>query len=263
MADDLLTPVLSIHDLTVRAPRSGATILRKVSFDIPRRMVTAIIGPSGAGKSTLLKCLNRLVDLGRDLDVSGRVVFEGTETRSPSVDPDELRRRIGIVFQQPVVFPGSIERNVLFAAHRLGLVNRRNRDEVLESTLSLAGLWSEVRERLAQPASTLSVGQQQRLAIARTLAVDPEVILMDEPTSALDPRSAAAIEEAIVELKKTRTVVLVTHQLDQAKRLADWVACLCPCDGAGELMEADRCSIVFTNPSREETQEFLGLRCDC
>ena len=260
---DLLAPALSIHELTVRAPRSGATILRQVSFEIPRRMVTTIIGPSGAGKSTLLKCLNRLIDLGGNLEVSGRVLFEGQDIRSSAIDPDELRRRIGIVFQQPVVFPGSIERNVLFAAKHLGLVNRKNREELLESTLSLAGLWTEVRDRLHRPAITLSVGQQQRLAIARTLAVDPEVLLMDEPTSALDPKSTAAIEAAIVELKKTRTVVLVTHQLEQAKRLADWVACLCPCDGAGELMEADRCSIVFSNPSREETQEFLGLRCDC
>ena len=263
MVDDLLTPALSIHDLTVRAPRSGTTILRKVSFEIPRRMVTAVIGPSGAGKSTLLKCLNRLIDLGGSLEVSGRVLFEGSDIRSAAVDPDDLRRRIGMVFQQPVVFPGSVERNVLFAAKHLGMVNRSNREELLESTLSLAGLWSEVRDRLNEPAATLSVGQQQRLAIARTLAVGPEVILMDEPTSALDPRSTAAIVTAITELKKTRTVVLVTHQLDQAKRLADWVACLCPCDGAGELMEADRCSVVFTNPSRGETQEFLGLRCDC
>ena len=263
MVDDILMPVLSIHDLTVRAPRSRAVILRQVSFEIPRRMVTAIIGPSGAGKSTLLKCLNRLIDLGHDLEVSGRVLYEGTDTRSSSADPDDLRRKIGIVFQQPVVFPGSIERNVLFAAKHLGLVNRSNREEVLESTLSLAGLWSEVRDRLDHPAATLSVGQQQRLAIARTLAVGPEVILMDEPTSALDPKSSAAIEAAILELKKNRTVVLVTHQLDQAKRLADWVACLCPREGAGELMEADRCSVVFTKPSREETQEFLGPHCEC
>ena len=253
--DDVLKPILTIENLGVRVKRDGHQLLRNVSFDIPRRMVTAIIGPSGAGKSTLLKCINRLIDLSTTLEVSGRVLFEGVDTRARFIDADDLRRRIGIVFQQPVVFPGSIERNVLFAASRFGNVN----GDTLESTLRQAGLWSEVRDRLRQPAATLSVGQQQRLALARTLAGNPDVILMDEPTSSLDPKSTAQIEETIVALKETKTIVLVTHHLEQARRLSDWVACLCQRDGAGELMEADQCETVFCCPSREETMQFLGV----
>ncbi|HVT05326.1 MAG TPA: ATP-binding cassette domain-containing protein [Thermoanaerobaculia bacterium] len=260
MSDDILEPILSTHQLSVRT-REGRFLLRDVGLEIPRRMVTGIIGPSGAGKSTLLKCLNRLIDLSGTLEVSGKVLFEGEDTRAKSVDPDELRRRIGIVFQQPVVFPGSVAQNVLFAATRLGTANRRNRDELLEESLRQAGLWNEVKDRLKEMASTLSVGQQQRLAIARTLAGKPDIILMDEPTSSLDPRSTESIEQTIVELKKTRTIVLVTHHLEQARRLCDWVACLCQKEGAGELMEADRCNVVFCSPVREETMEYLGMKC--
>jgi len=258
--DEILRPILSTASLTVRT-RDGKPLLRDVSLDIPRRMVTAVIGPSGAGKSTLLKCLNRLIDLDGSLAVSGQVRFEGGDTRDRSIDPDDLRRRIGMVFQQPVVFPGSIERNVLFAATRLGLVTKQNRGTLLESSLIQAGLWAEVRDRLSKPAATLSAGQQQRLAIARTLAGDPDIVLMDEPTSALDPKSTASIEETIATLKSTKTIVLVTHQLQQARRLADWVACICMKDGAGELMEADRCSTVFCCPTKQETIEFLNVRC--
>ncbi|HVS31164.1 MAG TPA: ATP-binding cassette domain-containing protein [Thermoanaerobaculia bacterium] len=253
--DDVLKPILTIENLGVRVRRDGHELLRDVSFDIPRRMITAIIGPSGAGKSTLLKCINRLIDLSSTLEVTGRVLFEGVDTRAGFIDPDDLRRRIGIVFQQPVVFPGSIERNVLFAAARFGPVD----GSLLESTLRQAGLWSEVKDRLQKPAATLSVGQQQRLALARTLAGSPDVILMDEPTSALDPKSTAAIEETIVALKETRSIVLVTHHLEQARRLSDWVACLCQRDGAGELMEAAQCETVFCCPTREETMQFLGI----
>lgn len=254
----LLQPAISVQNVCVRVRADGRLLLRDVSFDIPRRMITAVIGPSGAGKSTLLKVIDRLIDLSGTLEVTGSVLFEGSDTRSAFVDPDDLRRRIGIVFQQPVVFPGSIERNVLFAAERLGLVPRQEREAVLCSALTQAGLWAEVRDRLRHPAAALSVGQQQRLAIARTLAGRPEVVLMDEPTSALDPRSTAAMEETIVSLKATKTIVLVTHQLEQARRLADWVVCLCPVDGAGELMEADRCERVFCCPERTETMQFLA-----
>lgn len=256
--DDILTPILCVQDLSVRTVTERRLLLRDVNIEIPRRMLTAIIGPSGAGKSTFLKCLNRLIDLATTLSVSGRVLFEGQDTRSSKVDADDLRRKIGIVFQQPVVFPGSIERNVLFAAERLGLAGKRDRQAVLEATLAQAGLWGEVRDRLNEPAATLSAGQQQRLAIARTLAGDPDVILMDEPTSALDPKATAVLEETILSLKQTKTIVLVTHHLEQARRLADWVACICQKDGAGELVEANHCEQIFTSPAREETIEFLG-----
>lgn len=256
---DVLTPILSTHHLSVRTRSDGRYLLRDVSFEIPRRMVTGIIGPSGAGKSTLLKCLNRLIDLAGTLEVSGNILFEGADTREKRIDPDDLRRRIGTVFQQPVVFPGSIARNVLFAAKRLGVSGRGSQDQLLEESLRQAGLWEEVRDRLQETAATLSVGQQQRLAIARTLAGKPDIVLMDEPTSALDPRSTELIEQTILELKKTRTVVLVTHHLSQARRLCDWVACLCQKEGAGELMEADRCEVIFEAPTRRETMDYVGV----
>ncbi len=250
-------PVISVQRLTVAA--GTKTILRDVALDVPEGRVTAVIGPSGAGKSTLLRCLNRLVDLTPSLRTSGTVLFRGQDVRSRGVDVDDLRRRIGIVFQQPVTFPGSIERNVLFAARKLGLVTRRDEAEALEATLVAAGLWAEAKDRLGSPAATLSVGQQQRLAVARCLAGNPEVLLMDEPTSALDPRSTEALEETILRLKATTTIVLVTHQLSQARRVADQVACICPRDGAGELTEVDRCDVIFDSPSRRETREYLGL----
>ncbi|MDX1583511.1 MAG: ATP-binding cassette domain-containing protein, partial [Thermoanaerobaculia bacterium] len=215
---------LSAIGLTVR-DRSGRTILDRVNLDVPDRMITCVIGPSGAGKSTLLRCLNRLVDLTTSLEVEGRILFEGRDIRERGVDVDDLRRRIGTVFQQPVVFPGSIRKNVVFAARTLGLVTRRTENEILESCLRAAGLWSETKDRLDTEALKLSVGQQQRLAIARTLAGDPDIILMDEPTSALDQEATAAFEETVHELRRTKTIVLVTHQLPQAERLGDWIAC--------------------------------------
>ncbi len=251
-----LDPILETRGLSVRS--NGKSILHEVTLQIPRGRVTGIIGPSGAGKSTLLKCLNRLIDLTPSLDVSGEVRFDGRDVRARAVDADELRRRVGIVFQQPVTFPGSISKNVVFAARKLGLVRRRDEGPLVEQCLTAAGLWNEVKDRLGNPALTLSVGQQQRLAIARTLAGGPDVILMDEPTSSLDPKSTAAIEETISILCQAKTVVLVTHQLDQARRLADWIACICPVDGRGELMESGFCESVFCEPEREETREYLG-----
>ncbi len=262
MPDDeqLLRPVLATVGLSITTS-DGKTLLRDVNLDIPRRLVTGIIGPSGSGKSTMLKALNRLIDLTPSLRVSGRVLFEGSDTRAATVDADELRRRVGIVFQQPVMFPGSVEANVLFAAKRLGVATRANRTEVLESALQQASLWDEVKDRLTHSAATLSIGQQQRLAIARTLAGNPDVILMDEPTSALDPRVTEVIEQSIRSLIQTKTVVLVTHHLEQARRLCDYIACLCMRDGAGELMESDSCEVVFCSPRSEEARKYLGIRC--
>jgi phosphate transport system ATP-binding protein len=254
-------PILSIRGLTVRSPEG--VVLHDVSFDLPPGRVTGVIGPSGAGKSTLLRCINRLVDLSPGLRVSGTVRFRGEDVRGRRTDPDELRRRIGMVFQQPVTFPGSVARNVVFAARRLGRVRRREEGELAERCLRAAGLWEEVKDRLRAPATTLSVGQQQRLAIARTLAGEPDVLLMDEPTSALDPRSTEAIEETVAALTPEKTVVLVTHHLEQARRLASWVACICPVDGQGELMEAGFCESVLCRPQRSETRDYLGLAESC
>ena len=252
--------ILCTRGLTVTSRRESKALLREVNFDVPRGLVTGIIGPSGAGKSTLLKCLNRLIDLHPSLKVDGVVLFDGCDVRDRSVDPDELRRRVGIVFQQPVTFPGSIRKNVLFAAKKLGIVKKRDEENATERALTAAGLWKEVKDRLDRPAAALSAGQQQRLAIARTLAGNPDVILMDEPTSALDPKSTALIEETIESLKGIKTIVIVTHHFEQARRLADWVACICPApDGTGELVEANRCDTIFCSPQHPETASYLGI----
>lgn len=261
MFDRELAPAFEVRNLTVRC--GDRTILHEVNLDVPRGEVTGIIGPSGAGKSTLLRCLNRLVDLSPSLLVEGSVRYCGDDVRNHSVDPDDLRRRVGIVFQQPVTFPGSVSRNVIFAARKLGLVTKRGERELAERCLRDAGLWDEVKDRLHAPAPSLSVGQQQRLAIARALAGDPEVVLMDEPTSALDPRSTEAIEQTVASLRGNKTIVLVTHHLEQARRLASWIACICAVDGRGELMEAGFCKDVFCTPRREETREYLGVSAGC
>jgi len=254
-------PAFEVRGLTVRA--GARTILHEVSLDIPAGQITGIIGPSGAGKSTLLRCLNRLIDLSPALEVEGMIRFAGQDVRDRAVDPDDLRRRVGIVFQQPVTFPGSIAKNVAFAARKLGLVTRRGEAELAERCLRDAGLWDEVKDRLRAPALSLSVGQQQRLALARTLAGDPDVVLMDEPTSSLDPRSTEAIEQTVSSLRGRKTLVLVTHHLAQARRMADWIACICAVDGRGELMEAGFCADVFCRPEREETRAYLGVSGRC
>ena len=248
-------PVLAVRGLTVSAGRR--TILRDVSLDIAPRQAFGIIGPSGAGKSTLLKCLNRMTELTPGLTVTGEVLFNGRSIYDPGVSPDDLRARIGILFQQPVVFPKSIYQNVIFGVRHLGSVARADWPASAERALREAALWDEVKDRLTEPASRLSVGQQQRLCLARTLASDPEVILMDEPTSALDPRSTEAIEELIVRLKAKHTVVLVTHNVAQARRVADWLACVCVADGVGEVAETACCDALLDNPTCQATVEYL------
>lgn len=241
---DISRPVLVTHGLSVDAKKRP--ILRRVDLEIPRHRVLGVIGPSGAGKSTLLKSLNRLVDLeSPSLEVSGRVELDGRNIYDRSVDADEIRARIGILFQRPVVFPCSIFHNVLFGVRRVKRLPRRWWHQQAERSLREAALWDEVKDRLDEPAATLSVGQQQRLCLARTLALEPEVILMDEPTSALDPRATAAIEELIVRLKERHSVVLVTHDPAQARRVTDALACLCVCGGAGELLESGPTTDVF------------------
>jgi len=259
MIDDSAPDMIRIRDLTVRVARTGRVVLDGVTLDAPKHRITGIIGPSGAGKSTLLRCINRLVDLDRTLAVSGTVEIDGVDVRDSKCDSDDLRQRVGIVFQRPVTFHGSIRRNVLFAAKRLGIVKRSEEDALLEQCLRSAYVWDEVKDRLSHSAATLSVGQQQRLAIARTLAVNPEVILMDEPTSALDARSTAAVERTILSLRATKTLLVVTHQLQQARRVADWIACLCSQDGSGKLVESGRCDTVFLTPRHQETRRFIGL----
>ena len=251
-------PVLEARNLTVTA--GGKTILRDIGFTVQRHQVVGIIGASGSGKSTLLKSLNRLLELNPQFRVQGDVRFSGQSIYAPEVDADELRARIGIIFQQPVVFPKSIFQNVLFGTRHHDKVLRREWPDVVERALGEASLWHEVKDRLHESALRLSVGQQQRLCLARTLAVDPEVILMDEPTSALDPKSTEAIEELILRLKTTRTIVLVTHHLGQARRVADWLTCLSVRDGAGEIAESGCCADILTNPKSDEVADFFLSR---
>jgi len=248
--------VMTVRDLSVLAP--SAPLLQDVQLEIRRGEVLGIIGPSGAGKSTLLKALNRMVDLeSPPLEVRGEVELDGLSVYSPRTDVDDLRRRVGILFQQPVVFPRSIRANTLFGVVHHERLDRRQRSGRLEEALRRAALWDEVKDRLDQPATLLSVGQQQRLCLARTLAVRPQVLLMDEPTSALDPRSTAAIEELVLSLREAHPIVLVTHDLAQAQRTADRVACLCVRNGVGELIETACCTDMFSNPRCRETAEYL------
>jgi phosphate transport system ATP-binding protein len=236
-------PLFSLRNLSVVA--GARELLRRVSLEIPPGGVFGVIGPSGAGKSTLLKCLNRMVDLTPGLRVSGEVRFHGRDLFWPGVDADAHRARVGMLFQQPVVFPKSILQNVVFGVRQVRRVPRRAWGEMAERALTEAALWSEVRDRLHESALRLSVGQQQRLCLARTLALDPEVILMDEPTSALDQRSTEAIEQLILTLREHRTIVLVTHNLGQARRVAQRLACVQVVDGAGTITACGECGEVL------------------
>ena len=221
MTDDF---ILNIQNLTVTA--RSRLLLNQVTMGIPCGGVFGLVGPSGAGKSTLLKSLNRLIQLTPGITVAGNVKFKGECIYHRSTDPDKLRTQIGMLFQQPVVFPTSIVENVLFGVKRLGILRNRDFPSAVEQALGKAALWDEVKDRLNSSAQRLSIGQQQRLCLARTLICRPEVILMDEPTSALDSRSTAAIEELIQDLKTRHTIVLVTHQLTQAARVCDRIALL-------------------------------------
>ena len=250
--------VLQVRALSVFA--GTRQLLRTVSFSIPARQVFGVIGPSGAGKSTLLRCLNRLIDLDSSLRLEGDIHLHGRSIFAPDVDVDALRARMGILFQQPVVFPVSVYKNVLFGARHLDRVARAEWPALAERALREAALWDEVKDRLHEPGVRLSVGQQQRLCLARTLAVDPEVILMDEPTSALDAKSTEAIEELILRLKATRTIVLVTHNLAQARRVAGALACIAVRDGAGEIAECGPCSDILRGPPDEERPEVCEPR---
>lgn len=249
-------PVLEARALSVQA--GERTILRNVHVTVQRGQVFGIIGPSGAGKSTLLRCLNRLVDLTPGLQVSGDVRFHGVSMYRNGTDADALRARIGILFQQPVVFPRSILQNVVFGVRHLRRLRRKELPEIAERALREAALWDEVKDRFHESGLTLSVGQQQRLCLARALAGGPEVILMDEPTSALDPKATEAIEELILRLKQHHTIVLVTHDVAQARRVTDWLACVCVRDSAGEVVETACCDTMLNNPQCQAVVEYLS-----
>ncbi|MFY9820374.1 MAG: ATP-binding cassette domain-containing protein [Thermoanaerobaculia bacterium] len=243
-------PVLETEKLSVSI--GGRLLLRSVDLKVEPQRVLGILGPSGAGKTTLLRCLNRLCDLVPELVISGDVRLHGESIYGRNVDVDALRLRIGMIFQQPVVFPGNIADNVLFGVRRTRRLPRSAWPERVERALREAALWNEVEHRLREAAARLSVGQQQRLCLARVLACEPEILLLDEPTSALDEGSTREIEELILRLRERHAIVLVTHNLQQARRVADSVACLGVRDHAGELIESGRCCDVFDLPQFPE-----------
>lgn len=249
-------PVLEIQNVSVFA--GGKPLLRDVCLSLSGKGVHGIIGPSGAGKSTLLKSVNRLIELIPGLTLRGQVLFQGQPIYAPGVDADDLRTRIGILFQQPVVFPRSIEANVLFGVRHLGKVPRREWPETLEKALREAALWDEVKDRLKQPGQRLSVGQQQRLCLARTLAIGSEVILMDEPTSALDPKATEAIEELIIRLGERHTILLVTHNLGQAQRVCQRLAFIGVREGSGCLLAQGGTQDLLSLSDVPELSHFLG-----
>jgi phosphate transport system ATP-binding protein len=233
--------------------------LKEISFQIREREITAIIGPSGCGKSTLLRAFNRMNDLVESAHFEGEVLYHGVDLYAPRVDPVEVRRRIGMVFQKPNPFPKSIYDNVAFGPRVAGY--RGSMDERVEESLRRAALWDEVKDKLGSPGTSLSGGQQQRLCIARAIAVEPDVILMDEPCSALDPVATLRIEELMHELKRNYTIVIVTHNMQQAARASDVTAFLTMGDDrAGYLVEMDSTDQIFTRPQHKLTEDYITGR---
>lgn len=247
-------PVLDITGLHLFYGQKEA--LRHISLAIPRRQVTAFIGPSGCGKSTLLRCFNRMNDLVEGVRLDGSICLDGEDINAPDVDVIGLRRRVGMVFQKSNPFPKSIYENVVYGLRIAGIKNRAVLDETVERSLRAAALWDEVKDRLRESALRLSGGQMQRLCIARAIAINPEIILMDEPCSALDPIATSRIEDLIEELKQHYTVIIVTHNMQQAARVSDYTAFLY----LGELIEFDGTNKMFTTPSKQQTQDYITGR---
>jgi len=230
--------------------------LKDVSFGIPKSQVTALIGPSGCGKSTFLRCINRMNDLVEGLRIEGRIAIDGENINDPSLDVIELRRKVGMVFQKWNPFPKTIYENVIYGLRIAGIQDRAMLDQSVEQSLKRAALWDEVKDRLNQSAMGLSGGQMQRLCIARAVAVNPEIILMDEPCSALDPRSTSRIEDLIRELRGEYTIIIVTHNMQQAARISDFTAYMY----LGELVEYGPTQKLFTVPERKETEDYITGR---
>ena len=230
--------------------------LHEVDLDVPARRITALIGPSGCGKSSLLRCLNRLNDEIEDSRVSGQVLLGGADVYAADAIVHELRRRVGIVFQRPNPFPLSVHDNVAYGLRLLGIRRRRELDERIEAALKAAALWDEVANRLDESALGLSLGQQQRLVIARAIAIEPEVLMLDEPASALDPAATLRFEELLHELAQRYTLLLVTHNMQQAARVSDFTAFM----HAGRLVEFGDTDALFTNPRERQTEDFITGR---
>jgi phosphate transport system ATP-binding protein len=242
---------INVRDLNVFF--NSTQVLTNVNLDIPKGQITAILGPSGCGKTTLLRSLNRFLELDDGARIRGQVLLDGQNIYDPGTDVTEIRTRIGLLAQRPYALPMSVYENVAYGLRIHRVNNSQNLKPIVKHYLELAGLWNEVSKRLHDPASALSIGQQQRLCLARGLALEPEVILADEPTSALDPISAQHIEGKLMELKEKYTVVLVTHTLRQARRLADYVCFMY----LGEMIESGPAKEVFENPKQEKTKAYL------
>ncbi|MCE2502594.1 MAG: phosphate ABC transporter ATP-binding protein [Chlorobi bacterium] len=230
--------------------------LNGISMSIPEKRVTAFIGPSGCGKSTLLRSINRMNDLIEGITITGAITFDGTNIYQPGINVVNLRKRMGMVFQKSNPFPKSIYGNIAYGPKINGMSNKKKLDEIVEESLREAALWDEVKDRLDASALSLSGGQQQRLCIARAIAVNPEVLLMDEPCSALDPISTDKIEELILKLKEDYSVIIVTHNMQQAGRVSDYTAFFY----LGKLIEYDRTRTIFTNPSLQQTEDYITGR---
>ncbi len=247
-------PILTVENLSLWYGKSRA--LHGISMQIPEKKITAFIGPSGCGKSTLLRCFNRMNDLVDDVRTEGTILFEGASIHDPNLDVNALRSRIGMVFQKSNPFPKSIYENVAFGCRIQGINRKHDLDPIVERSLRGAALWDEAKDRLHESALGLSGGQQQRLCIARAIAVEPEVILLDEPCSALDPIATAKVEELMLELKSRYTLVIVTHNMQQATRVSDFTAFLY----LGTMVEYGETQKLFINPAKKQTEDYITGR---
>ena len=248
----MTSPIIEIADLSL-SYGADEPVLRNVQLTLERQSVTAIIGASGSGKSSLLRCINRLVELKPQVRITGDITLDGQSIFAPEIDVTELRQRIGMVFQKPNPFPMSIFENVAYGLRLVGEKSTRVIEQRVEQSLRLAALWDEVKDRLDSQAGILSGGQQQRLVIARAIAVEPEVLLLDEPASSLDPISTLRIEELIYELKSRYTIVVVTHNMQQAARVSDCAAFM----HQGSIVEYDNTTALFTNPREVRTEDYI------
>ncbi|WP_159722048.1 phosphate ABC transporter ATP-binding protein PstB [Enterococcus sp. CSURQ0835] len=248
MADKIITS----KDLHLYYGKKEA--LKGINLEFEKGEITAMIGPSGCGKSTFLRCLNRMNDLIPDVTITGSVMYKDRDIYSPRTDTVELRKEIGMVFQQPNPFPFSIYENIIYGLKLKGEKDKAKLDQVVEESLKAASVWNDVKDKLHQSALSLSGGQQQRVCIARVLAVNPEIILMDEPTSALDPVSTGKIENMLLELKEDYTIIIVTHNMSQASRISDKTAFFLQ----GELIEFDNTKKIFLDPARQETEDYIS-----
>ncbi|CAI3250574.1 phosphate ABC transporter ATP-binding protein PstB [Enterococcus cecorum] len=246
--------IISSRDLHLYYGKKEA--LKGINLDIYKGEITAMIGPSGCGKSTYLRSLNRMNDLIPNVTITGSVMYKGKDIYSPKTDTVELRKEIGMVFQQPNPFPFSIYENVVYGLRLKGVNDKQILDKVVEESLKAASVWDDVKDKLHQSALSLSGGQQQRVCIARVLAVDPDIILLDEPTSALDPISSGKIENTLLELKKKYTMIIVTHNMSQATRISDRTAFFLN----GDLIEYDKTKNIFLSPQRQETDDYISGR---